>query len=502
MINTSTFRLAGASAYAFAIGLSTASAWAQQASETSAMTAPQDAGATPVPAAEAAQAPTASPSTDDLQAGVAAIPVAPEASPAAAAREDDATDVPTKKKRKKKARGRQGQQAAREAGQSEADVTWGDPWGDSQDELRAAGLSFKFLMQTHYRQTFAYSSNNPDPAYRLPEETLVRQSDGWDLNRLFFRIAAEPSKYLGLKIITDFAEFAHKNGAQAIKQAYADIRPIPKHLHFLVGVLKLPYSITELDPVAAYEFTKMPLSNDLTKGLGFAGRDIGAEVLVTPLSKPRYLGIALGTFRGHANKEQGALFGEFGARVVTEPLKGLRFGVDWSVMPKTVVYLNPFGTGSTSILPNPENPNFPRSRTWDKGQAVSADATFYRSGFMLRSEGLLGTRVDHDTQYGANKFGAFWAIAAYRFPLGPVELQPGLRAEWLDTDLGRGGGLRRQFAASVATYVTKSVRLLLDIQRTIVQAGSPELQQPLPLREIPYEALSNTSVAGQVQIVL
>jgi hypothetical protein len=416
---------------------------------------------------------------------------------------DELGDDVSEKKRNKRGKKARKALARANADRDEEDLEWGDPWGDRRDELRAAGLSFKFLLQTNYRQTFAFKSENPDPYYQVPEEVLVRSGDGWDLNRFFFRIAAEPNKHLGVKIITDFAEFAHNNGKQAVKQAYADLRPIPKHLHFQVGVLKLPFSITELDPIVKYEFTRMGQANDLVKGLGFGGRDIGMQLLATPLSRARYLTLAVGTFRGHADEEQGSVFGALGARATTEPVKGLRFGIDGIIMPRAHTYLRPFETGRKELLPNPENPNFPRSRTWDKGQAASADVTFHMQGLMLRTEGMLGTRVDHDTLYGASKFGAVWAIAAYRFPISDrFALQPALRAEFLDTDLDHKNGLRTQLSAGVATYYTKAVRFLLDIERTIVQDNSPYIDQPLPLRALPFNALSNTCITGQVQVVL
>jgi hypothetical protein len=416
---------------------------------------------------------------------------------------DEPADSASERKRNKRGKKARKALARANADHHEDDVEWGDPWGDRRDELRAAGLSFKFLLQTSYRQTLAYKSDSTDPNYRVSEETLVRSDDGWNLNRFFFRIAAEPSKYIGVKIITDFAEFAHNNGKQAVKQAYADLRPIPKHLHFQVGILKLPFSITELDPIVKYEFTRMGEANDLTKGLGFGGRDIGMQLLATPLSTARHLTLAVGTYRGHAEEENGSLFGALGARATTEPVKGLRFGIDGILMPRTITYLNPFEPGRKELLPNPENPNFPRSRTWDKGQAASADIAFHSHGLMLRSEGMVGTRVDHDTLYGASKFGAVWAIAAYRFPITDrFSLQPALRAELLDTDLNHKNGLRTQLVAGIATYYTKSVRFLLDVERTIVQEATPYIDQPLPLRANPYDALSNTCITSQVQVVL
>jgi hypothetical protein len=96
-----------------------------------------------------------------------------------------------------------------------------------------------------------------------------------------------------------------------------------------------------------------------------------------------------------------------------------------------------------------------------------------------------------------------WAIAAYRFPITDrFSLQPALRAELLDTDLNHKNGLRTQLVAGIATYYTKSVRFLLDVERTIVQEATPYIDQPLPLRANPYDALSNTCITSQVQVVL
>ena len=126
----------------------------------------------------------------------------------------------------------------------------------------------------------------------------------------------------------------------------------------------------------------------------------------------------------------------------------------------------------------------------------------------LRSFGLQlqphpsGTRVDYDTQYGAQKFASYWASVAYRFPLGPVQLQPALRAERLDSNCGHANGIRRALTAAVATYVTNSTRVLVDLTRTDVEAESPYLDQPEPLPALPYRALSNTCATVQLQTAL
>ena len=433
-----------------------------------------------------------------------AAPAAPMAAGANVPTQGDSTVVPLapisqdalqKKKKKNKKKGKATRSTARfEDGSAErdADDSWGDPWGDSQDELRAAGLSFRFLAQTHYQYTHVTASQNPDEAYHAPEEQLAHNNDGWDVNRLFFRIVAEPSRYLSLKMITDFAEFKHGNGKQAVKQAYVDLKPLPKHIHVLAGILKLPYSITELDPIAKYEFTSLGLANDLVKKLDFAGRDVGAELMVTPLSKPRYLHAVFGVFQGHSKDENASLFGSIGARVESHPVKELRIGADWVEQPKSVTYYEYFDTSDKALMPNPDNPVVPISKKWAKGQAFSGDVTFESSGLLLRTEAMYGTRTDYFTRYGAENFAAVWASASYKFPIGSLKFQPGIRVEWLDTDTQHSNGSRRQLTAGFGTYFSPKVRALLDVTRTDIQSNTPVVEQPVPLPLIPYNALSST----------
>jgi|GEM_PF-1357436 len=381
-------------------------------------------------------------------------------------------------------------------------LTLGDPWGDTKDQLRVAGLSFRFLLQTHYRHTIAAASESGDETYRIAEGTLAREGDGWGINRFFFRIVATPSRYLSLKLITDFAEFRHSDSRKAVKQAYVELKPLPSHLHFQVGIVKLPFSILELDPIAKHEFSSMGDANYLTTQLGFAGRDVGAQTIIAPFRKPKYLEFIAGAFGGHAEDENRSVVGAVGARLQTRALKGFRFGIDFVDHPTGKTYLHPFDTASKDLLPNPDNPNYPRSRTWSSGQAYSADITFSRARLMLRAEAMTGTRVDFDTRYGANRWGAVWGIAAYRFNAGPIQLQPAIRAEWLDTDWEHNAGVRRQLSVALAAFFSKTTRLLVDVTRSDIQQNSPALKQPLPLREVPYSALDNTRVVGQLQIDL
>ena len=410
-----------------------------------------------------------------------------------------------KKKNKKKGKGaRTAPRFGDDSAERGADDSWGDPWGDSQDELRAAGLSFRFLVQTHYQYTSVTPSDNDLSSYRAPEEQLAHNNDGWDVNRLFFRIVAEPSRYLSLKMITDFAEFKHGNGKQAIKQAYVDLKPLPKHVHILAGILKLPFSITELDAIAKYEFTSLGLANDLVKKLDFGGRDIGAELMVTPLSKPRYLQAVFGVFQGHSKDEHASVVGSIGARVESRPIKELRIGVDWVEQPKSVTYYEYFDLSDKALMPSPvpDGSTSAVSKRWLKGQAFSGDLTFESSGLLLRTEAMYGTRIDYYTRYGAENFAAVWGSASYKFPVGALKFQPGLRVEWLDTDTQHSNGLRRQITAGFGTYFSPRVRALLDVTRTDIQRNTPVVEQPFPLMETPYNALSNTRVTAQLQVVL
>jgi hypothetical protein len=456
---------------------------------------------TPPDAGSATPAETGPSAEREPAQDIRAAPTATESATAGPTLERGQSDADESKPKKKK-----GKRKQRKANATSTDVAGelvlGDPWGDTRDELRFAGLSFRFLVQAHYRHTAAEASQNGDEVYRIAEDTLARDGDGWDVNRFFFRIAATPSRYLALKLITDFAEFRHSNAKKAVKQAFVELKPLPLHLHFQVGVVKLPFSILELDPVAKHEFTYLGEANDLITRLGFGGRDVGAQMTVAPFAKPKYLEFVAGVFGGHTKDENRSLIGAVGARLETRALKGFRFGVDCVDHPSSTTYLNPFDNASKELLPNPANPNYPRSRTWTSGQAYSADITFSRARVMLRAEAMMGTRVDFDTRYGAERWGAVWGLAAYRFPAGPIQLQPAIRAEWLDTDWDHRAGLRRQLSLGVAAYFSKATRLLVDVTRTDVQQFSPVLDQPEPLREVPYGALDNTRITGQVQVDL
>ena len=378
----------------------------------------------------------------------------------------------------------------------------GDPWGDGQKGIAVGPLTLRFLLQTRYVATFAEPSTNSRPSYAVREEYIAQQGDGWKVNRLFLRLAAEPSPYLGAKMILDFAELMSDNADGMVKQAYVTLRPIPKRLEIQAGVFKLPYSIMELDAIAQYTLADLGHADSLIKDLGFAGRDIGVMVTGAPLPKKKLLRASLGIFRGHSHDEHDSPFGALGARLESHPVKGLRLGVDWVEHPFDVTYNRPFETGSKDVNPNPPDPAYPYSRSWTKGRAWSADVTFDRWKALLSVEAMIGNRVDRDERFGAETFAAVWALASYRFRVGPIQLMPGARIEFLDADREHRTGLRRTISGGLNVILTKSVRTLIDVTRTDVDAETPALDPPLPLVMPPYYELDSTRVTAQLQVAM
>ena len=375
----------------------------------------------------------------------------------------------------------------------------GDPFGDGAKGIDGGPLSFRVLLQTRYATTFATKSTNLRPGFAVGENYLVYDNDGWRLERLFLRIGAELTPDVGFKAIIDFAQLSGKVSG-AVKQAFATFRPMPKHFEIGVGIMKLPFSILELDPRSQYELTDLGPANDLIKDLGYGGRDVGAAVMVAPLSKPKHLRFQAGVYRGNSKDEHASPLGAVGGRVESRPHKGLRLGVSTAVKPFAVTYQRPFETSGKDELPMPPDPLYPRAKHEGSGKAFSADITFKHKGAMVRGEAMLGDRTDLDSRYGANTFWAVWGLAAYRFRAGSLRLVPALRAEWFDSDREHSVGLRRVLTAGVSCIFSKRVRLIVDVARSDVQAGSPLLEQPRPLPGFPYFELNNTRIIAQLQV--
>jgi hypothetical protein len=376
----------------------------------------------------------------------------------------------------------------------------GDEWGPHMEGLQAGPLTFHLLLQPRYAQTFAEPSTNLRPGYATREDILVRDGDGWSLQRFFFRIGADPEPWVGFKAILDFAKLRGSNVSNVLKQAYARLRPIQGHFDIAAGIFKLPFSILELDPVAEYELTDLGDADNFIKDLGFAGRDIGAEIMVTPLSRPKRLRISVGVFRGHAQDENASPVGAIGMRVESKPWKWLRIGADVVGMPSGATYKQPFETSGKDVLPMPPDPLYPRERRWAAGKAYSADISFAKKHWRIRLEGMLGDRVDVDTRYGARSWMAGWVLVGYKFRAGPIALMPAARAEWLDTDREHSVGGRRELTLGMNVFFSQTVQLLVDVTRTDVANGTPVIEQPLPLPAIPYFDLDNTRVTAQLQL--
>lgn len=363
-----------------------------------------------------------------------------------------------------------------------------------------APVTVRVLLQTRYRQTSAKPSQNPRPGYALREDLLVHDGDGFDLQRFFLRLSAKPVPELRFKGIVDFAKLS--NPENAVKQAYATLRPLPKRVEVSAGILKLPFSTMELDPIARFELSDLGSSDDLIKNLGFAGRDVGVELMAAPFKRRKLLRATLGAFGGHAKDEHASPLGAIGARLESKPFKGLRLGVDAVGMPTSQDYKRPFETSGKDVLPNPPDPLYPRERLWAAGKAYSADAAFERHHLMLRAEALLGDRVDVAERYGARSFWAAWALLAYDLRAGWLRVTPAVRAEWLDLDREHDVGRHVELSVGVAVPYKKRLRVLFDVCRHNVQKGTPVIDSPKPLPAFPYFDRSSTRLAAQLQLEL
>jgi hypothetical protein len=379
------------------------------------------------------------------------------------------------------------------------DAIPGDPWGDAQG-LNVIAL--RSLFQTRYVSTFAEDSTNSRASYRVREDNLVQQGDGYSIERLFMRMSSDPVKYVGFKAVLDFAELVSGDPEDLVKQAYSTISPMPGRIDMVVGLFKIPFSTPELDPSARFEFAELGPANRLMNDLGYTGRDYGVEIIGAPLPKARRLHLMFGIFRGHAYDEHDSPAGAIAGRIEAKPTKALRFGAGVVSHLKAVTYNRPFNTSDKDVLPDPPDPLYPAAKHWGRGQAYGIDTRYKKKGLMLRGEATYGDRVDVDRSYGATHFWSAWGIAAYSFNLGVVKLLPAFRAEWLDADAGHGKGLHRTLSGSFTVIAWSRVRFMVDATNTHVEPNTIVINQPKPLQADPYLALSNTRLTGQLQLEL
>jgi hypothetical protein len=342
----------------------------------------------------------------------------------------------------------------------------GDPFGDEPEGApKTKGFSFRLLLQTRWTRVF----DDPD----IKD---AQSNDGFALNRVFLRGTVHPYKWLSAKLLVDFAELAYSNPQQALKLAYGEIKP-GKRLEVTVGLFKRTYSLLELLPIAEYEFADTGPTDNLVKLTQFGGRDVGVMVRGDPLPKRRRLHVYLGAFGGAGEGAEG-IPGTTGspntgpdlaapsllltARLQSRPVKHLTLGIDGGWRPN----------GTTDIS------NLPPQSVVSSGAATSADATYSNSTLELRGEWLYGDRTDVPTRADARRFMAAWGIAAVRFPVRRVLTMPALRFEWLDADRQHPEGQRYLASAALNLDFTAHVRLLLDLSRDEVRAGSYPLSTP------------------------
>jgi hypothetical protein len=359
-----------------------------------------------------------------------------------------------------------------------------EPRVDDGDETFGGGAAaapgtytLRTLIQTRYQQTS--TSIEPGLRARVEQESfdaraatenlrlidrLARDTDGFQLNRVFLRATAQPTSSLGVKMLVDFAELVHKNQKKALKLAYGEFTPWER-LTITVGLFKIPFSLTELLPIADFELADVGPTDTLLKDLGVGGRDIGVMVDLAPLPKKKWLHLFAGAFQGDnvgAQDYRGP--GILAARATSRPWKHLRLGADFAWRPREV---------------NDWDKELPFLK-YHSGVATSADVAFTMKKFELRAEWVTGDRTDATVTapvviYGradARRFMGVWAIAAYRFPLGAYTLMPALRAEWLDADREHPTGGLVYLTAGLNLEFSPQVRLLLDVSHQNTQVGT------------------------------
>ncbi len=347
----------------------------------------------------------------------------------------------------------------------------GDAFGDTP---RTGPFEVRTLTQVRFGQTFGLgygdafdSAANPD-AERTGASATVRNSDGWQINRMFLRLISSPSKHVESRVLVDFAELMRKNAKRTLKLAYVELRPY-KWLELTAGLFKRRFSLLELLPIADFEFADVGPTDDFMKDLGYGGRDVGGMVRLAPLDKKKHLSLYAGAFAGDAEEGYDTSIGKLLTfRVESTPFPFLRFGVD-------------LARRTSPSLGHEKFVSYEEIAVLEKGTAYSGDVTFALLGLELRAEAMYGDRTDSLWRGDAKKFLATWAIASYRLPIGRYIFMPALRAEWLDADADRSTGGRMSGTVALNFLFSDAVRLEVDIARHQVQNGSQALHdRPWP----------------------
>lgn len=339
----------------------------------------------------------------------------------------------------------------------------GDIVDDEQEpQLASRGMRFRWLFQTRYTETLQ--------PYSDPTHYDLSTQDGYQIYRIFMRATAKPKSWLRSKLLIDFSELARKTGAKSLKLAYAEIKLHPRVVA-TVGLFKRTYSLTELTAIGKFELADVGPIDNLIKDAELGGRDVGAMVRVDPLPKRRLLSVFLAAMSGAVFGDDARVDGMLTGRVTTEPIKRLTLGIDG-------VYRRKGQQVPAGFIP-----------TVGPGKAISADIMYDGKQLALRGEWLWGDRADENHRGddvmgngGARTFMGAWGIAAYKIALDKLALMPAARVEWLDADREHPIG-RRLYISGAINVLDKAdqVRLLLDVSRQQVQAGTIPLGQSLGL---------------------
>lgn len=372
---------------------------------------------------------------------------------------------------------------------------------DLPDVALVGPISIHTLLQVRYAATFAEASRNPRPGYAVSEDIIVHDNDGFRLRRMYLRLLVNPVDWFSSKLVLNFAKFASGSVEYVVRQAYIGVAPVPDHVEFTAGLLQLPFSLMKLTSASRLEVADKGPTSDLATEQGFAGRDLGVSVRVSPLEKRKRLRLTLGAYRGHARDEHASPLGLLGARLTFKPIKGLELGSGVMHHLFDARYKRPFETSDKQELPLPPDPLYPHEKTWSKGTAWGIDASFeHDKRLLVRAEGMWGDRVDADERYGARAFFGAFALISYRFQVGPITLQPALRGEWSDADLDHDVGTRRVYTIAMHVILDQHVRVLLDVIHVDAENSTPVINSPRPLPATPYFELDHTRALCQLQV--
>ncbi|HEY5957917.1 MAG TPA: hypothetical protein VIV60_15245 [Polyangiaceae bacterium] len=345
---------------------------------------------------------------------------------------------------------------------SDPAVTLEDDASTAQGSEPIPGKSvggLRMLLQFRYMSTFGDSNISED------QRGTIKRDDGFDVQRVFLRYVASPAKSVDVKFLADFAELKHGNPKQTLKLAYAEVHA-HRRLQIDFGLMKRPFSLLELLPIAKHELADLGPTDSFIKDQGYGGRDMGAIIRYQPLPDRRMMTISAGAFRGDIDEGfDSSPLKLLGARIETHPVKHLRLGVNAVYRPYDNVEMQDATETSNSGV---ETVSYKKVVTMRKGAAAGTDVTLTFRHLEIRAEALLGKRTD-PVQLPNGKQSSFWAawvVVAPRIPIGKWLLVPAARAEVLDTDALNPNGQRRSITGVLGVVPLAGLRVLADVTRT------------------------------------